>query len=53
MFRDWRLVGLASIMAVGAPGGAAMGDLPIAARVVLAAIGQLTWWYLFRCLTDT
>lgn len=29
-----------------------MGDLPIAARVVLAAMGQLTWWYLFRCFAD-
>lgn len=53
IFMDWRLVGLAAIMAVGAPGGAVMGDLPVAARVVLAVIGQSTWWYLFRCLKDT
>ncbi|MFD0035479.1 hypothetical protein ACFVJK_46345 [Streptomyces sp. NPDC127172] len=30
-----------------------MSDLPIAARIALATFGQLTWWYLFHCLTDT
>lgn len=30
-----------------------MADVPIPARIVLAAIGLLAWWYLFRCLADT
>jgi hypothetical protein len=50
---DWRVVGLAAIMAVAGPGGAVMGGLPVVSRVALAVIGQSTWWYLFRCLTDT
>ncbi|MFI1222767.1 MULTISPECIES: hypothetical protein [unclassified Streptomyces] len=50
---DWRLVGLAALGAVGGPGGAVLGDLPVVARCVLAAIGLLAWWYLCRCAADT
>ncbi|GGS54772.1 hypothetical protein [Streptomyces badius] len=50
---DWRLVGLAALGAVGGPGAAVMGDLPVVARCVLAVVGLLAWWYLFRCAADT
>ncbi|MER5207721.1 hypothetical protein [Streptomyces sp. NPDC002825] len=46
-------MGFAVIVAVGAPGQATVADIPIAARIVLAAIGLLAWWYLFRCMADT
>lgn len=50
---EWRLVCFAVMFAVGAPGQATVADIPILARIVLAAIGLLAWWYLFRCLADT
>lgn len=53
VFMDWRLVCFAVIGAVGAPGGAVTGNLPVVSRVVLAIIGLVAWWYLFRCLADT
>jgi hypothetical protein len=50
---EWRLVCFAAMFAVGAPGQAVVADIPIPARLVLAALGLLAWWYLFRCLADT
>lgn len=53
IFIDWRLVCFAIMGAVGAPGVAVTGDLPIVSRIVLAAVGLVAWWYLFRCMMDT
>ncbi|MFC9249703.1 hypothetical protein ACFT7S_38375 [Streptomyces sp. NPDC057136] len=49
---DWRLVCLAAMVAVGAPGQAVVEEIGPPARLVLAVIGLFAWWYLFRCLAD-